>query len=189
MEIGAQAILIQPLVHFPSAHQIRDDAQGVAPAAQLLHCICAALYHRAAALGLPVLVAKIRGIAPDQLRVAVIGQPAPPQHLVRGLAHIFQGPFPVYIVPLVDHILEPLGRIFRLHAAQLCDFRPGGSQISRVLVNDPEGTAQIQKNITDVRIHGLLPPFHRAAGPERIRAECSGSPGNLQSHSPGGFPP
>ena len=65
LEIGAQAVRIEPFVDLPAADEVADDAQRIAARAQLLDRLDAAGHHAPLALGATVEVRQLGGVALD----------------------------------------------------------------------------------------------------------------------------
>ena len=156
LEVGAQAVPVQPLVHLLGAHQVADDAQGVSPGVQLFDGVDAALGDHPLPLGPAVGIGHFVRRRLHPLPGEVVGQPAGPQLLDRRLAVEGQRPLPVPVVPGLNDILVERNGVL-LRAQQAGDRLLGRPLIGLVLPDDPEGVPQVHKNGVDLFFHMYQP--------------------------------
>ena len=149
IEIGIQAVLLQPVGHLVLTDEVGDDPQLVAALMQALDNLHTAVHHHPAALGLPVLEAQLMAH-----RIVVRQQPFAPQFFISGLLVLAQRPLAVRLVALLDHLIEFLIRHIR--ACDLRHFPTGVAHIGLLQESNAQSAAQVEKD-------GFILFFHRSS--------------------------
>ena len=170
LEVGAQTVAVEPLVHFLRADEVAHDGERIAAPIELLDGLDAAVRHDALALGLAVGVGHLVGRGLHALAREVVGQPARPQHLDRGLAVETQRPLAVLVVARLDDVAVERDGV-ALDAEQIRDPLLGLVLIGLVLADHAEGIAEVDEYGVDLSVH--VTPHCRIGRSRMSRKRCT----------------